>query len=263
MISAPLTGKLRDETGDRLTPTHTRRRGRRLRYYVSNRLVAGKAPGDPSAWRLPAPQMEKVVSRIIAAHLESTARRHAMLVTPDARSASDLAAKVGALCNKLRKEEPDLLRGLLSLGKLGAGQIDLALDRHGIAEALDMDPAAIADEALLVRAPFELRRRGVETRIVAGVLDGEVDGVLVRRLAEAHDWLDRIRAGQPLTEVAAEAGHSPAYLRTRLQLASLSPRIQQAILEGRQPAELSLERLVRTGIPLDWAEQERRFGITG
>ena len=39
--AAPLTGKLRDETGDRLTPTHTQRHGRRLRYYVSNRLISG------------------------------------------------------------------------------------------------------------------------------------------------------------------------------------------------------------------------------
>lgn len=38
---APLTGKLRDDTGDRLTPTHTRRHGRQIRYYVSNRLISG------------------------------------------------------------------------------------------------------------------------------------------------------------------------------------------------------------------------------
>ena len=56
MPAAPLTGKLRDETGDRLTPTHTKRRGRQLRYYTSNRLISGGT--DPSGWRLPAPQLE-------------------------------------------------------------------------------------------------------------------------------------------------------------------------------------------------------------
>ncbi|MCL5778860.1 recombinase family protein [Limibaculum sp. FT325] len=263
ITSAPLRGRLRDETGDRLTPTHTRRRGRQLRYYVSNRLVTGKAPADPSAWRLPGPQLERVVARILASHLHAAARRHTMLSEPDARSAADLAVKVDTLCDRLRSDEPGLLQALMASGQLTPGQIDLALDRHGLADALGLDPAVIADEILCIRASFDLRRRGVETRIVAGDIAGAVDDVLVRRLAEAHGWLDRIRAGQPLTRVAAEAGHSPAYLRTRLQLAFLSPRIQQAILDGRQPPDLSLERLVRTGIPLDWAEQETRFGISG
>ncbi len=34
-----LAGKLFDETGDRLTPSHSRKNGRRLRYYISHRLV--------------------------------------------------------------------------------------------------------------------------------------------------------------------------------------------------------------------------------
>lgn len=38
---AILKGKLRDETGDRLTPTHTIRRGRRLCDYISHRLLRG------------------------------------------------------------------------------------------------------------------------------------------------------------------------------------------------------------------------------
>ncbi|RYH05589.1 recombinase family protein, partial [Tropicimonas sp. IMCC6043] len=49
--TALLAGKLRDETGDRLTPTHSIKAGRRHRYYVSNRLISGGP--DPTGWRLP------------------------------------------------------------------------------------------------------------------------------------------------------------------------------------------------------------------
>ena len=48
---AILTGKLTDETGDRLTPTHTVKGARRYHYYVSNRLICG--PPDLTGWRLP------------------------------------------------------------------------------------------------------------------------------------------------------------------------------------------------------------------
>lgn len=37
----PLIGKLRDDTGDLLTPSHTQSHGRRFCYYVSRRLIAG------------------------------------------------------------------------------------------------------------------------------------------------------------------------------------------------------------------------------
>ena len=48
---SPLAGRLYDETGDRLTPTHACKAGKRCRYYVSRRLVTGD---DGTGWRLPA-----------------------------------------------------------------------------------------------------------------------------------------------------------------------------------------------------------------
>ncbi|MEP0145697.1 MAG: recombinase family protein [Tateyamaria sp.] len=42
--TAPLTGKLRDETGDRLPPTHTRRHGRRLGAGSEVRRTLGDRP---------------------------------------------------------------------------------------------------------------------------------------------------------------------------------------------------------------------------
>jgi len=57
-------------------------------------------------------------------------------------------------------------------------------------------------------------------------------------------------------------GFSWRPIRIRAQLAFLSPRIQAAILDGSQPPDLSLERIVRTGVPLDWSEQERVFGFS-
>ena len=55
-----LTGKLFDETGDRLSPTSANSNGKRHRYYVSRRLLR---TGDRSngGWRLPARQLEQVV----------------------------------------------------------------------------------------------------------------------------------------------------------------------------------------------------------
>ncbi|WP_420569784.1 recombinase family protein [Thalassovita sp.] len=48
---SPLAGKLFDETGDRLTPSHSRKNGKRLRCYISRRLVKGRSQKHPDACR--------------------------------------------------------------------------------------------------------------------------------------------------------------------------------------------------------------------
>ena len=67
---SPLAGKLFDETGDRLTPSHTKKKnGHRLRYYVSRRLIQHSGQKDLSGWRLPAPMLEQTVVHLIRQHV--------------------------------------------------------------------------------------------------------------------------------------------------------------------------------------------------
>ena len=141
------------------------------------------------------------------------------------------------------------------------GRLTVELAPGALATALAVSEASLAPNVLTVTAAFDLRRRGVEARIVAGEIMRQPDGVLVQRLAEAHHWVDQLRAGIPLSRISSQSGRSDAYIRTRAQLAFLSPAIQEVILEGTQPPELCLARILRTGVPLDWAEQERAFNI--
>ena len=65
-----------------------------------------------------------------------------------------------------------------------------------------------------------------------------------------------------LNDIAAATSHSDSYVRTRTQLAFLSPKIQNAILVGSQPPELTLEKIIRKPIPLDWDMQARIYGFS-
>ncbi|MCP5089033.1 MAG: recombinase family protein, partial [Rhodobacteraceae bacterium] len=60
-----LAGRLFDETGDRLTPSHSRKNGKRLRYYISRRLVVDRSKEHPDAWRLPAEQLESLLCEAV------------------------------------------------------------------------------------------------------------------------------------------------------------------------------------------------------
>jgi hypothetical protein len=50
------------------------------------------------------------------------------------------------------------------------------------------------------------------------------------------------------------------YVSQILRLTLLAPEIAEAILDGRQPAELQLARLLE-GVPLEWSGQQARLVI--
>jgi site-specific DNA recombinase len=178
-----LTAKLRDDTGDPLTPSHTLRHGRRFRYYVSNRLIAGGT--DPTGWRLSGPALETTLGRIVVGHLRTQAAAHAILAKPDASGAADLLRRANAMADRL-EAEPGLVGTLIVSGTIGQNRLELHLDPGAIARELVVPKAGLAAGLLKLSHPFTLRRRGIETKIIAGEMVPAPDPVLQRTLAEAH-----------------------------------------------------------------------------
>ena len=257
---ALLAGKLRDETGDRLTPTHTSKGRTRIGYYVSNRLIRGGP--DPSAWRLPARELEAFLAATLAHHLVRAASTHALIAVAEARSSAATAARAQDLAATIRKYPEQHLRDLIHEGRLSAGTITIVLNGPALATRLDIAASDLAPETLTIAAPFEQRRRGVETRLVAGDRIPAPDRVLIQALARSHRWAAALRDGESLASIAAREGVTDAFITARLQLAFLAPKIQAAILEGRLPPDLTLERIRKIGIALDWAAQPRDLGLS-
>ena len=54
--------------------------------------------------------------------------------------------------------------------------------------------------------------------------------------------------------LARAKGVAPSYVSRLLRLTLLAPEIVEAILDGRQPAELQLDDLLE-GFPLEWERQ--------
>lgn len=255
----PLIGKIRDETGDLLTPSHTQRHGRRYVYYVSNRLLAGGI--DPSGWRLPAEALHRMLRQTLAARLDTAAREHRILAQPDAARTSVITERASDLAVRVANLKDPICFDLIAGIALRQGTAEVILAQEPLATALELRPEDLAHGLTNFTAPFQRKRRGIETRIVSGQHAPDPDATLLRLLAKAHRWCREMRQGTGLTEIARREGHSESYIRTRAPLAFLSPKIQSAIIAGTQPADLTLERFVRQGIPLDWREQEAAFGF--
>ena len=68
-------------------------------------------------------------------------------------------------------------------------------------------------------------------------------------------------ADQTISSIAQNAGRCRARLNELLRLACLSPEIVTAVLEGRQPIELSNATLLNIALPLDWQAQKALLGF--
>jgi len=162
----------------------------------------------------------------------------------------------------MRKGGASAAAHLIASGEVSPHSLRISLHRETLAARLELAPDHLDPALLDITAPFACRRRGVEMRIVAGERHPAPDSAMIRALQLAHRWAGMLKAGRQLKEIADREGFSESYVGRIIPIATLSPKIQVAIVTGSQPLELNLETLVRTRLPLDWSEQERRFGLS-
>ncbi len=89
------------------------------------------------------------------------------------------------------------------------------------------------------------------------------NATLIKALTRAYKWKERLFTGgaPSISAIAKEEGVTERYVSRIMRLAFLAPDIVKAILDGYQPTDLELERLMK-GIPVSWNEQRRVFGIS-
>ncbi len=250
---SPLAGRLFDETGDRLTPSHSRKNGKRMRYYISRRLVTDRSHKHPDAWRLPAEQVEILLADLVKQHLGQPDAAPSML--------GDMpAAGIVAAAGKLNKPgNAAACLALIERTDLRPGSLAVRLDQNAIAQKLGCAPDQISPAGLVIEAPFRMRRRGVELKLHLGPPPPEIDRALVRNIVKARRWLAMVIAGKTFTEVAQAEGTSTQRIRKLIDLALLAPDIIDAIASGEQPDGLGSDHLIRTGFPAAWSKQRDLF----
>jgi len=118
---------------------------------------------------------------------------------------------------------------------------------------------------ITVRIPLTIRRRPGRKTIIrpngdqwtsAGGISRRADPAMVKALARAFRWkrmLDQGRYGS-ITEIAVGEKIDRGFVGTLLRLTLLAPDIVEAILDGRQPADLGLPALLKP-FPLEWGRQ--------
>jgi hypothetical protein len=88
--------------------------------------------------------------------------------------------------------------------------------------------------------------------------------MLIETVAKGFSWLEDIVAGRSETvrQISQRNAVDEGDVSRMIGLAFLAPDIVDAIVYGRQPLELTTERLKRSGnLPYSWDEQRRVLGF--
>ena len=124
--------------------------------------------------------------------------------------------------------------------------------------------------SITVRVPLAIRRRPGRIMVVSPEVGPAqvpartcADPALVKALARALRYQRLLDEGRyaSISEMAAAERIDRGYLGRILQLTLLAPDIVEAILDGRQPAELGLPALMGP-FPLEWDTQRTALAVS-
>ena len=124
------------------------------------------------------------------------------------------------------------------------------------------------EETLILSVPARLRRAGME---ISMLIDGtdpfavvKPNARLIKLLVRAHRFNTTLVQGDGIAfaALAVREGVSRSYFTRVVRLSYLAPDITQAILEGRQPRDLTAEKLLaHSRLPLAWHDQRTVLGF--
>ncbi len=235
---AILAGRIFDDRGNRMSPTHSNKRGVRYRYYVSHALLQKQKSKAGAVARVPAPEIEALVLNGIRQQLASPETEPAM---SDRELIERHAGRV-----TIKPQEVEVHLVPLS----GAAAV-----------SSDVQPPAMI--TLPWAAPSFAALKGIVHAPPANApMKPESRDALLTAIAKARSWIEDLRLGRvgSFPEIAGREGHGERHIRQLAPLAFVSPRIVAAIANGTAPAHLTVTGLAKA-LPYSWAEQERDIGL--
>jgi len=277
--SRRLAGIVFDASGEAMTPSHASKKVIRYRYYISKSLTTNSKDEHPEAQRIPAILLEDLVIKRIKAFLHDPVNLQEAL--PETYQSAGfrlhLDEGLGNMIIKL-EEDPatcwnDLILNILARVQIHRDRVEMQLNSEAFAQAIFGDKAASVsddddakDDQITLTISAMLKRTGKELRfVIPGAVEQAMpDQSLIRLLqrARALQLASEQSGSASIEEIASSQNMTPSYATRLMRLNYLAPDIVSAIFDGRQPAGLSANKLVKdTRYPLCWHEQRIALGF--
>ena len=232
---ALLTGRIFDDGGNRMSPTHARKAGVKYRYYLSSALLNGAAERAGSVARVPAAEVEAVVVKSVREHVRS-------------QRAIDDRILIETHVVRVEVHTDHLIIKLV--------QAESEDDDTRLETVLSVPWQKVAStrrrEILIPEgtSPQQVRRIRSENR-----------ATLVASIARSRRWLNELITDPTASaeSIAKREQCSVRKVNRTLSLAFLAPDLVKAAIDGRLPHGMGVTRLA--DLPAEWSRQRQILGL--
>ncbi len=250
--SAILMGRIFDDRGNRMTPSHSNKRGVRYRYYISHSLLQQRKGDAGSVVRVSAPDIETAVLRALREHLKNTGRPECSTTIDDRELIERYVERIII--------KPQAIEVRLIARTDAHAQTDCQV--ISVTDQPTNDPQSTTI-TIPWAAPNSIAAKGIlHTPSSQSTMKPETRDAFLTAIAKARSWIDELTEGRAasLDAIAKREGKVERHIRNLAQLAFISPRITAAIVDSSVPHDLTVTAMVKA-LPYSWAEQERRIGL--
>ena len=231
-----LTGRIFDDRGNRMSPSHARKGGYKYRYYLSAALLQGAAERAGSVRRVPATEIETLVIRAVRERLN------------------------------LSEEIDDRSLITTHVVRVEVWPEELVIQ---LAEAPGADGQKGVDGSVRVSWQKTMSTRRREILLPEGIspqharpIRSETRATLVASIARGRHWLEELIADATATpaSIARRERCSVRKVNMTISLAFLAPDLVKAAIDGRLPHGMGVTRLA--DLPAEWREQHQILGLS-
>jgi len=273
-----LAGMLFDGEGNRMTPSHAVKKGTRYRYYVSRPQITKDQADGSAGLRIPAGEIEQLVVSRVRQWLLDPGSIYTVTskYLPEPSTQQRLAARAAEIGRRWSElpaaRTRPVLAALIERVEVRIDQVDIHLRPTGLSALFDTAVTAsqsvLEEETVILSVPARLRRAGMEIRMVVDRTDPfavvKPDPRLIKLLIRARRFNATLVQSEDVAfaALALREGVSRSYFTRVVRLSYLAPDITQAILDGRQPCDLTAEKLLaHSRLPLGWHDQRTALGF--
>jgi site-specific DNA recombinase len=244
---AVLIGRIFDDAGNRMTPSHSNKRGVRYRYYVSHALIQGRRHQAGTVWRVPAVEIEELVLQAVRQNLSNGNLETAP---------SDQNALVERI-DKITVTREAIAIELLETEPTNASA--------GTRKGKEAQPANSNKISVPWTAPAFVAVKGIvhapDTN--GPTLSADTRDALLDAIAKARHWIDDITSGRvkSFADIATKEKKVERHIRLLAPLAFVAPSIVQSIIEGTAPTNLTVTELAKSSVD-SWRQQHHLLEVS-
>jgi site-specific DNA recombinase len=265
-----LAGKIFDDKGNYMSPSHSNTRNRKYRYYVSQALIQSRRNEAGSVSKIPASEIETFVKQEIKNFLADTTKMQTYFENFKLSKQKDLLLTA----KNLQKVNPSnaFIRSLINKIVIYKEKVEIIICKDQLLKALGamtynlQMPEELKNETespILITKNIKISSTANNGSILiisdSKRQESNINPLLIKAIAKSFSWNKLLLSGEVKSSTDIQKRENlktNTYVKYILRLRFLAPDIVESILNGTQPKDMTIEKLFKVNT-LDWAEQRK------